>query len=76
MGKAQSNELRDVIAGGIADDSVYEAISFYVDGIWDAERTIREIQHYGLNDQICLVSQTVIDNELHFLRSYEVKGDD
>ena len=36
-------------------------------------RTLKEIRYYKMNNQICIISQKLIDNELKFLESYEVK---
>ena len=36
----------DIIRGGVADDDVFAAISLYTRGIWDVERTLRELKYY------------------------------
>ena len=45
----------------------------YFKGLWDEERTLNEIRYYKMNNQICLINQTLIENELKYIKSYEVK---
>ncbi|MDR1015921.1 MAG: DUF3990 domain-containing protein [Coriobacteriales bacterium] len=65
-------EKYDLIIGGVADDKVFAAVDMYFRGIWDIDRTISELKFYKANDQICLVSQELIDQKLHFVVSEEV----
>lgn len=72
----RGNELYkqyDVVIGSVADDDVFKSIDMYFKGLWDENRTLNEIRYYRMNNQICLISQNVIDYELKFLKSYEVK---
>lgn len=63
----------DYISGSVADDDVFKSIDMYFKGLWDEERTLKEIRYYKMNNQICLTNQQIIFNELKFLESYEVK---
>ena len=63
----------DFVSGSIANDDVFATIDMYVRGIWDRERVLSEIRYYQTSHQICLISQRLIDNELVFIESYEVK---
>lgn len=63
----------DLISGSVADDDVFKSIDMYFKGLWDEKRTLKEIRYYKMNNQICIISQKLIDNELKFLESYEVK---
>ncbi len=63
----------DAVIGSVADDDVFKSIDMYFKGIWDEKRTLNEIRYYKMNNQICLISQKLIDNELKFIKSYEVK---
>jgi hypothetical protein len=63
----------DIIIGGVANDDVYEAVGMYFRGLWDIERTIGELKYYEINDQICIISQNLIDELLTFSSAYEVK---
>lgn len=62
----------DAVIGSVADDDVFRSIDMYFKGIWDEKRTLEEIRYYKMNNQICLISQKLIDNELKFIESYEV----
>ena len=62
----------DVVIGSVANDKVYTVVDMYYRGIWDIERTLFELQYYENNDQICLLSQEVIDKHLAFSESYKV----
>lgn len=63
----------DCISGSVADDDVFKSIDMYFKGLWDEERTLKEIRYFKMNNQICLTNQKLIDNELKFLEKYEVK---
>ncbi|MCT4594301.1 MAG: DUF3990 domain-containing protein [Anaeromicrobium sp.] len=63
----------DAVIGSVADDDVFKSIDMYFKGIWDEKRTLNEIRYYKMNNQICLISQKLIDNKLKFIKSYEVK---
>jgi len=63
----------DFISGGVANDDVFATVDMYVRGIWDKDRALSEIKYYKTSHQICLISQELIDKELRFDESYEVK---
>jgi len=63
----------DYISGSVANDDVFVTVDMYVRGIWDKDRALSEIRYYKTSHQICLISQTLIDNDLKFDKSYEVK---
>ena len=63
----------DYISGSVADDDVFVTVDMYTRGIWDATRALSEIRYYKTSHQICLISQKLIDNELIFTTSDEVK---
>jgi hypothetical protein len=62
----------DAIMGPVADDRVYAAVDMYAKGLWNIDQTLAALKHYSLNDQICLLSQRLVDQRLSFLNSYEV----
>lgn len=62
----------DLVIGSVANDDVFRTIDMYFRGIWDKERTISELQFYKMNDQYCLILQEIIEQNLKFIRSYEV----
>ena len=63
----------DYISGSVANDDVFLTVDMYMRGIWDSERALSEIRYYKTSHQICLIKQNLIDNELSFVKSYEVK---
>ena len=63
----------DFIIGSIANDDVFTTIDLYMRGIWDSDRALSKIKYYKTNHKICLVNQLLIDVELKFNKTYEVK---
>ncbi|MBP5640286.1 MAG: DUF3990 domain-containing protein [Victivallales bacterium] len=59
----------DIIQGPIADDDVFQCVSFYYRGIWTREHTLEELRFCRPNDQIAVISSTVIDKSLTFVKS-------
>ena len=66
-------KIYDYISGSVANDDVFTTVDLYMRGIWDAARALSEIKYYKTSHQICLINQTLIDNELIFTTSFEVK---
>jgi len=62
----------DYISGSVANDDVFLTVDMYVRGIWDKDRALAEIRYYKTSHQICLISQTLINNDLEFIQSYEI----
>lgn len=62
----------DLVIGSVANDDVFRTVDMYFRGIWDKTRTIQELRFYKMNDQYCLLSQRLIDQNLKFIRSHEV----
>lgn len=62
----------DVVIGNVADDDVFKSVDMYRRGIWDKERTIKEIRYYKRNNQIAFLNQNVIDECVQYIDSYEV----
>lgn len=63
----------DIIIGSVADDDVFRTVDLYFRGIWSKQQALEELRYYKMNDQICILSQRVIEESLLFLDSYEVK---
>jgi len=63
----------DYVSGGVANDDVFVTVDMYVRGVWDRDKALTEIRYYKTSHQICLISQALIDNDLKFDKSYEVK---
>ena len=67
--KGINNEMYDVIEGGIADDKVFNTIDLYFAGIYTKEQALDQLLYKKTNHQICIASQAVLDNHLHFIES-------
>jgi len=63
----------DIISGKVANDKVYQAIDMYRRGIWDAERTLKEISYYEDSNQVVLNNDEAIQDLLTYDHAYEVK---
>ena len=70
--KGMSNESYDVIEGGIADDQVFDTVDLYFAGIYTREQALSQLQFKKPNHQICITSQKVLDQNLHFVRSIKL----
>jgi hypothetical protein len=64
----------DLVHGKVADDDVFKTIDFYRRGIWDKERTVRELRFFAPNDQTAIISQKVIDEALRFVQSVPLEA--
>ena len=64
----------DAVIGNVANDDVFKCVSMFMDGIWDEERTLKEINYFKKNDQIAFLTQEIIDGIVVFKYSYEVKS--
>lgn len=66
----------DIIIGNVANDDVFKTVDMYLRGIWDKQKTLSELRYYAQNDQICIRSQSILDQVLHFRKAYEVMIND
>lgn len=64
----------DIVSGKVADDKVYQAVDMYRRGIWDVERTLKEISYYENSNQIVFRTVESISSLLVYSKSYEVKS--
>ena len=65
-------QIYDVIKGKVANDKVFRVVDMYHNGIWDKERTLKEIRVYPSYDQIAFITQTALDELLTFQSFQEV----
>ena len=64
----------DLVHGKVADDDVFKTIDLYRRGIWDKERTVKELRFFAPNDQTAIISQKVIDEALRFVQSVTLEA--
>lgn len=66
------HEEYDIIEGGIADDQVFNTIDLYFSGVYTREQALDQLRFKQPNHQICITSQYVLDNYLHFESSKKI----
>lgn len=57
----------DYIEGGMAGDRVITTIEDYLNGDVSMEYALKRLSEHQPNNQICILSQALLDNSLHFL---------
>ena len=62
----------DLIEGGVANDKVVDAVEAYLAGLADVEHTLNKLVYTKPNNQICLLSQQLIDCCLVYIDSYKI----
>ncbi len=62
----------DAVEGGIANDKVFRTLDLYFSGDIGKEEALRRLGYEKPNHQICLLSQTLIDNRLTFITAEEL----
>ncbi len=62
----------DVIMGGVANDRIFDIIQLFFDGLIDKAMVIERLKYHQPNYQICLRTQAVIDQYLHFSGSRDI----
>lgn len=69
----KQTEQYDIVSGGIADDKVFNTIDLYFSGNISKVEALNRLQFVHPNHQICILSQSVIENCLHFVGAEEIK---
>ena len=67
--KGLEHEQYDIIEGGVADDQVFNTLDLYFAGIYTKEQALDQLRYKHPNRQMCLTSQALIDNHLHFIKA-------
>ena len=70
--RGQDKSDFDVVAGGVANDKVFDTVELYLEGIISKKDVIGRLAFAKPNFQICLRTQNVIDKYLVFEGSYSV----
>lgn len=50
----------DLIIGGVANDDVFRSVGMYINGLWDADTTLRALAFVERCDQYCFATETVL----------------
>lgn len=59
----------DCVEGGVANDRVIDTIEGFINGTTDEAYALAELSRHQPNNQICLLSQSVIDYCLTFVKT-------
>lgn len=62
----------DVVEGGVADDRIFRTIDLYFSGDITKQEALGRLAFEKPNNQICLLSQNVIDTYLKFINSIKI----
>lgn len=62
----------DYIEGGVANDRVVDTVNLYMAGLMDEDTALRRLSEHQPNNQMCLLSQCVIDKYLLFDGTEEI----
>ncbi|WP_419026217.1 DUF3990 domain-containing protein [Emergencia sp.] len=62
----------DVIIGNVANDDVFRTVDMYFRGLWSKDKALEELRYFKLNDQICIITQKVLDEVLIYKGSYQM----
>ena len=65
---------RDKLKFGIAHARVFDTIELCLEGLISKDEALGRLKYQKPNNQICFISQKVLDKTLRFIESYEVKN--
>lgn len=57
----------DYVEGGVADDRVINTVNLYIQGYISKERALRNLRYLKPNNQICILSQELLNKYLKFI---------
>lgn len=64
----------DIIEGGIANDRVFNTIELYAAGLTPMSEALRKLQYEKPNNQICMLSQPLVDKYLQFIEAKQIEA--
>lgn len=59
----------DYVEGGVANDRVINTINLYIQGYISKERALQNLRYLKPNNQICILSQDLLNRHLRFTNS-------
>ena len=65
-------EVYNIIEGGVANDRVIDTVEAYIAHLTPMNAALRELSKHRPINQICICSQEILDNHLHFIESYNI----
>ena len=66
----------DIIEGGIANDRVFNTIELYEAGLITKEEALTRLKYEKPNNQICIITQQIVDDYLHFVEAIDLRKED
>ena len=66
----------DIIEGGIANDRVFNTIELYDAGLITKEEALTRLKYEKTNNQICIITQQIVDDYLHFVEAIDLRQED
>lgn len=63
----------DAIEGGVANDQVIDTVEDYINGNITVEQALGQLVYAKPNHQMCLLNQSLIDDYLHYVDSFQIK---
>ena len=74
--KGEQNHSFDMVEGGIANDKVFNTIDLYFSGLINKQEALGRLSFEHPNHQICILSQEIINQHLHFVSAEEILKED
>ncbi len=65
-------EHYDVIEGGVANDRVIDTVEAFMSNLMPLDAALRELSKHQPNNQLCITNQTVLDECVIFVESYQI----
>lgn len=67
-----SAEHYDAVEGGVANDKVFNTVDLYFAGVISKDEALGRLRFEKPNHQLCLLSDALIENRLHFVTAEEI----
>ncbi|MBP3285361.1 MAG: DUF3990 domain-containing protein [Prevotella sp.] len=64
--------IYDYVEGGVANDRVVDTVNLYMTGLMDLDTALQRLSQHQPNNQICLLSQRIIDKYLVYEGTAEI----
>lgn len=62
----------DIVEGGVANDRVIDTVEAYMSNLMPLETALQNLSLHRPNNQLCILSQQVLDKYLRFVESYNI----
>lgn len=62
----------DIVEGGVANDRVIDTVEAYMSNLMPLETALQNLSLHRPNNQICIRSQHIVEEYLHYIESYNI----